>query len=128
MALGFNIFAVYYGVRVRWESTELGPAVLTLFSFLALTLDYFFLAAWFGNFPGRYVIRAVLLTAAAGAVFWHLAWLVYVQRRNRYIVKTGGQDGEGQGPVSGAVTDDRGYEDRPERHVVDGAERADPRS
>lgn len=108
MALGFNIFALYYGIKIRWNDEPLGPAVLALFGFLALVLDYFFAAVWFGDFPGRYLIRAVLLSAAAGAVFWHLGWLVYVQRRYKSgTVKLGGQDGKGQGSLGGQVANYR---------------------
>lgn len=59
------IFALAYGLRSPWRSTQAGRSVMATTVAIALMGTQLASVWWFGNYPGRAEIRSVVLLSLA---------------------------------------------------------------
>lgn len=80
LAVKCIVFVVLYGIRSNWTATAPGRAVMGLVGSLALISVVGSLTITLGDYPGRPVVRLVMIWLAAVAVMPLLLSLIDAQR------------------------------------------------
>lgn len=83
--VGANLFIVLYATLARfwkhWESMH----IFTFMAVIALIMNHSVVSIYFPEYPGRYVVRAILYPGLAAVIFWRVVILLQVQIAKRRV-------------------------------------------
>lgn len=85
VAIPYTAFVLLYATRSKWWVSPLGRSLLLSKSVIALLASNAVLGLALGNYPGRDVVRGVIVGSAIVAGWYQLSALIRIQQEERRV-------------------------------------------
>lgn len=83
VAVPYSLFVILYATRSPWYRTAMGRSLLLSKAVIAALSVHAVLSLWFGDYPGRDMVRVFVVGGAITAGWTQLTLLIIEQRRAR---------------------------------------------